>query len=268
MKIYCTNPVFKPVTILLNEYYGNNPAFDKHMVFFGYNLPDSEHPSPFLDMMAKAKSDGYKVIIYQLEQLFRESYWVNPMAKERLQFADEIWEYDYENIGFVIDHMHITTPIKFRPMLYSNAIKTIKHRVAAEKDIDILYYGGSNKYRASTLTYIQKNIGNHKITFIQGVWGKELDDYIARAKIVLNIHFFPDNRQEQVRMFQLVSNGCCVVSEFSEGNHMGNSIINANIEDIPSICRELLRTGKWEQFGKAAEFKYKELTSDYFRRFR
>lgn len=268
MKTYCANPVFKPVEILINEYYAPQPRYDKYMVFFGYNLPDSEHILPFMDMMKDAKRDGYTVVIYQLEQLFQSSYWVNPMAIERLNAADEVWEYDYENIWFMADHMKITSNIKFRPMLYSEAIKTVKHKPANEKDIDILYYGGLHEYRKKSLTYIQKNILPHKIEFIQNVWGADLDEYIARSKIVLNLHSFHDNRQEQVRMFQLVSNGCCVVSEFSEVNHMGDSVLNVPVDDIPGVCRELLRTGAWERFGATAMHKYKALSSEYYKRFR
>lgn len=268
MKFYCENPVFKPVTILLDEYYGSKSEFDKYFVMFGYNLPDSEHPRPFMTILNEAKANGYAVVIYQLEQLFRSSYWVNPMAIERLNAADEVWEYDYENIWFMVDHMKIASKIKFRPMLYSETIKTVTHKPAKEKDIDILYYGGMNEYRQTALTFIQKNIQPYKIEFIQNVWGADLDEYIARAKIVLNLHFFPDNRQEQVRMFQLVSNGCCVVSEYSEANHMGTSILNVEIDNIPAVCRELLRTGAWNQFGINAMKHYKHLTSEYYRRFR
>ena len=268
MKTYCVNPVFKTVATLVREYYGADRKYDKYMVFFGYNLPDSEHTSLFNEMITQAKVDGYTTVIYQLEQLFRSSYWVNPMTLARLQMVDEIWDYDYENIGFMVDKMRIKTPMKFRPMLYCNSLKTINHKSAKDKDIDILFYGGMNESRQRSLTYIQRNIHPYKIEFIQNVWGSDLDEYIARAKIVLNLHFFPDNRQEQVRMFPLVSNGCCVVSEFSESNHMGNSIMNVPLDDIPGVCRELLRTGAWESFGRGAMHRYKALSADYFKRFR
>ena len=64
-------------------------------------------------------------------------------------------------------------------------------------------------------------------------------------------------------MFHLVSNGVCVLSEESENNYMGNTILNVPIDDLDTVCQQLLLTGKWMNMSATCAAKYKALSMNY-----
>ena len=68
----------------------------------------------------------------------------------------------------------------------------------------ILY---SLKFHLKVYSSKQPFYNKIKFMFVYGVEGAELDEYIDRSKIILNIHAFgPYARQEQPRIFYLLIN--------------------------------------------------------------
>lgn len=257
MKVYNTYGAFSHVATMLMDYYANDPRYANTTVLFGYNMVDKYHDIPFEEIVANEKAAGNRVINYQLEQLYDGSMWANEPNLRKLRLADEIWDYDVLNIEY-LEKRGIKA--KFRPMMYSKSLDTIKPN---KKDIDVLFYGSINDYRSKALTYIQKNISG-KIQTFTNVWGSELERVISRSKIVLNVHYFPEVRQEQVRLFYLVGNGACVVSEESRYNYFGNSILSGSIDDLPGIINELLFTGSWSRVGLMCREQYKNQSRNVF----
>jgi hypothetical protein len=253
--IYCNKPAFLPVKIMLEENYKINSD-----LYFGYNLPDKEHDSPFADMLRKSRSENKNIILYQLEQLVHGSYWLTDASISRLKYADCIWDYDIDNIDFIKTQLKITKNVFFRPMLFSNNVKIDLNQ---ERDIDILFYGGISDRRKAVLTEIQRKLFNTKITFMHNVWGQELKDLISRSKIILNIHCFEYNRQEQVRIFPLVCSGCCVVSEYSDRNYFGDSIFNVPDSEIADMCNYLLSNNRWYDFSKNVQNTYMNISNHH-----
>ena len=258
MKTYNIHPAFSHVEKMVKDKY-SDAIYDNSIVMFGYNLPDQFHSLPFIEIMENERASGNRVIIYQLEQLYAESPWVNDLTIKRLSIADAIWDYDMQNIEYLQKNFNLNN-IKFRPMLYSDSLLTINHLPDKEKDIDILFYGSLNESRSNLLTNIQKKVSSAKIKCSDNSWGTELEALIARSKIVLNLHFYPINRQEQVRMFFLTINKCCVVSQFSQENYMGRSIFNVNTEDLPDVCANLLEDRKWKIQAQIAGQRYKNIS--------
>lgn len=247
---------------MVDEHYGQNPKFTNTLIVFGYNLNEAyETEVPLDKLIENEKARGVNIIVYQLEQLYKGSPWVNERSIRVLRLADEIWDYDLQNIEYLYNNFRITP--KFRPMLYSQSVKSIPKIDFADRDIDVLFYGSVNERRSAVLTEIQKSISPKKIEYVPNIWGEELDELVSRAKIVLNIHYYPRVRQEQVRLFYLVSNGMCVVSEYSEHNYMGNSILNVPINDIPLVCSQLLASGKWINQSIKSPVNYKLLSDNY-----
>lgn len=157
----------------------------------------------------EAIPDGVRIIIYQLEQLWEGSVWWNEHIKGILKRADEVWDYDPANIAFLKEQLGIEAQHVI--IGYHKALIRIPRR---EKDIEVLHYGSMNERRAGIIKQIEDT--GVKVTQAFGVWGKERDELIARAKVVLNIHFYDVAIFEQVRVSYLLNNGVLVVSESSE----------------------------------------------------
>lgn len=137
-----------------------------------------------------------------------------------LKQADEVWDYDEQNIEVLKlirpdVKLHILKPYKdwsiYKPV---------------EKDIDILFYGSMNEHRAKILNELKKKYKVIVFSYQNNQNWNDLDRYILRSKILLNIHFYYEsNMQEQARIIRWIGAPCRIVSEKSWKNYL-------NVEEI------------------------------------
>ena len=239
--------VFDEVERMLRALYGNDPAYEDRVFVLGYNVarytPDD----------LRRRFPGKKVVIYQLEQLFDGSKWANGHTYSWLKGADEIWEYDLSNLEWLRRNGFRTL---YRPMSYCEALRDIP---SAERDIDVLFYGYPTQRRLSVLGKVMGSTWDRLSTlWATGVSGDRLRELISRAKVVLNVHaFVEDCRQEQVRMFYPVINGCCVVSERSPHNEFGKSIVECPVDKIAATVAHVVNNGIWKEVGANAPEVYR-----------
>lgn len=95
-------------------------------------------------------------------------------------------------------------PLGFTPSLE----KIVPHQT---KDIDVLFYGALTERRAKILRDLHAS--GIKAQHLFGVYGAERDAAIARSKIVLNLHANESKIFEVVRIYYLLTNRICVLSE-------------------------------------------------------
>ena len=75
----------------------------------------------------------------------------------------------------------------------------------------MLFYGAINERRKAVLEgLIARGL---RIEFLAGVYREARDRYIARAKVVLNLHYYPASVFETVRVSYLLANEKAVVAE-------------------------------------------------------
>ena len=169
-----------------------------------------------------------KVIVFNQEPL---------LAKQRnfmhigyfawLSMADEVWDYDEENLKVLRlirpdVKLHVLKPYKIWPN-------------EAKKDIDILFYGSMNEHRRKILGALCKH---NKVKILENCWdSNELDQWILRSKVLLNLHFYYETAlQEQARMIRWIGSPCRIISEPSVHNYLNvcelpaAEIANLNIE--------------------------------------
>jgi hypothetical protein len=151
-------------------------------------------------------------IIYQLEPMDGKATFHNDRMKAMLLAAPEVWDYSIENIAYLQKELEITA--KHVPLGYHPSLNRIKHLPWADKDIDVLFYGAIFGRREVVLNELRASGLNVKT--LLGVYGAERDAWIARSKIVLNLHAYESGIFEQVRVSYLLNNGCPVVSEPSD----------------------------------------------------
>ena len=160
----------------------------------------------------KNKYKGAKIIAFNQEPLLATQRQF--MHKEYFRFlkeADEVWDYDQQNIDVLK---------KIRPDIKLHILKPYKEWPKEhEKDIDILFYGTMNEHRKKLLDVLSKK---YNIKIIKTWNGDELDSYILRSKILLNIHYYYEcSMQEQARMIRWIGAPCRIISETSKNNYLG-----------------------------------------------
>lgn len=133
-----------------------------------------------------------------------------------LKQADEVWDYDEQNIEVLK---------LIRPDVKLHVLKPYKDWSVykpVEKDIDILFYGGLNEHRTKLLNHLSKKYKVVIFTYGSKQNWNDLDRYILRSKILLNVHFFNEcNMQEQARMIKWIGSPCRIISEKSWKNYLG-----------------------------------------------
>ena len=82
---------------------------------------------------------------------------------------------------------------------------------AQARDIDVLFYGSFNARRTAILEALRARGLAVEARF--EIYGAERDALVARAKVVLNMHFYDTAVFEAVRVGPLLALGACVVSE-------------------------------------------------------
>jgi len=171
-----------------------------------------------------------------------------------LKKADKIWEYDLDNLQFLNSLGYEAT---YRPLKYSENIKRLKRQV--DRSIDVLFYGSMNDRRKQIIQHIEKLGYKVKTTIC---WGEQLWNFIQRSKLVLNCHYYEIGIQEQVRIFELLSNDICVISEKSRRNYFGDLITEFdNMKDLEKKLKYLIDQDGWKLYENISE-KYKTYFSD------
>jgi hypothetical protein len=176
---------------------------------------------------------------FNLEQIgARQSAATNPTYYTLMKNLPN-WDYSLHNMSQlkqcgITDVQHVWVG-------YSPVLERIEPQ---HKDIDVVFYGSRNPRRTQIIESIKAK-GLKVVWTDNGGWTNEQrDEYISRAKVVLNLAFFEDvHILEEVRISYLLNNRVAVVSEcrpstLSEGS-LFDCIAGGGVELLPEICAEL-----------------------------
>ena len=144
-------------------------------------------------------------ILLNTEQLYHGSPYVND-AMLALFWRFEVWDYSQKNASH---YRELQLP---NPKLISLGYAAELDRIMPQtEDIDVLFYGSIDDHRRRVLWECQ-NAGLN-VVHLFGVYGSKRDEYIARSKLVLNMHQHVAEIFEIVRVAYLLNNRRCIVSE-------------------------------------------------------
>lgn len=132
------------------------------------------------------------------------SGWFNESYLAELR-SHEVWDYAPENIVRLTQY---GVDAQLCKIGYHECLERIE---LAKPDIDVLFYGSMTPRRIPIWQSIEDTGLNCKHLF--GVYGAERDAYIARSKIVLNMHAYSESPREDVRLSYLWANKAFVLSE-------------------------------------------------------
>jgi len=138
---------------------------------------------------------------------------------------------------------------------------------ASVENIDVLFIGSMSERRKEILLKLI-NAGL-KVERLFNIYGDERDAYIARAKVVLNLHFYEPSIFEMFRVSHLLANRKCVVTE--DGGHdlelesfAQRACVYTGTAGIVERCREMVADERARVQAAArgfAEFKKLDLVS-------
>ena len=151
-----------------------------------------------------------------------------------------VWDYSARNVerlAPLLGHRRVYhVPVGYVPEL-----TRIERR--EPQDIDVLFYGSLNERRQRVIAALEAAGARVHCAF--GVNGAERDGLIARSRLVLNMHYFPTNISEIIRVSYLLANRTAVVSERAPGTEivpeLSDAMAFATYERIVETCMSLLR---------------------------
>lgn len=189
-------------------------------------------------------------ILYNLEQLGGPSL---PKHFYELARRCQVWDYSLHNID-TWKVMRCAFPPVHVPLGYVPELSRIKS--APVQDIDVLFYGSVNERRAHVVNALEG--AGVKVKVLFGVYGEERDQYIARSKVILNIHFYDAKIFEIVRVSYLLANSKAVVTEIGSDTELekglADSLLASPYDSLVQSCLALLRDGEARQKLEARGF--------------
>jgi hypothetical protein len=175
------------------------------------------------------------LILYNLEQVYQNPLLMTPAYRELLK-RFPVWDFSSRNIAALAAH---GIAAQLCGVGYMPGLTRIP---AAAKDIDVLFIGSVNPRRGEVLYQIQAHGAAVEIAF--NCYGAARDALIARARIVLNLHFYPAKLFEIVRVSYLLANRVCVVSETGLDSELESPFLGgvgfAGYDGLVQACLRLL----------------------------
>lgn len=207
---------------------GESAADAGRQIVFGAHLLDAQG-------VAALPADA---IIYNSEQIVEDSIWLTGPYREALR-SHAVWDYSAENIRRAAELG--LGALRYVPLGYVPELARI---APATEDIDVLFYGCVNPRRQAILRAL--DAAGLKVKALFGVYGEERDSAIARARVVLNMHFYDAKIFEIVRVAYLLSNAKAIVAECGPDTTIESDLREA-IHGVPydglvDACVELAKS--------------------------
>lgn len=174
-------------------------------------------------------------IFYNLEQVTPDSLWFTP-GRLALLRTRRVWDYSPSNVSKLAA---LGIHAELVPLGYVEPWSRIER---AAEDIDVLFYGSTSARRLDAIDAIEAAGAN--VTVVTGVYGAERDALIARARIVLNVHFYEAQTFEIVRVAYLLANRRFVVSERGSDLALERpfepGVAFGTYRELPALCERFL----------------------------
>jgi hypothetical protein len=178
-------------------------------------------------------------ILYNLEQVDAASNWLSSDLLKMFRHHT-LWDYSSRNAtAFRACDVKVAQVV---PVGYAKELTRIQ--LAADPDIDVLFFGSMNPRRQKVIDDMRA-IGL-RVEAVFGIYGAKRDALIARAKLLLNVHFYEAKVLEIVRISYLLANQCVVLSERGsdpqEDAMMSDGVAFADYQNLARRARELIES--------------------------
>lgn len=196
---------------------------------------------PFMDVRLPPRS-----ALYNLEQVQRGSPWFTDAALDLLRRHPLVWDYSRRNVAALAE---AGVRAALVPIGYVAQMSRIPWLPDSMRDIDVLFAGSPNDRREAVLTALEAR--GLRVRRLFGTYGAERDVIAARAKIVLNVHYFDARVIEVVRLSYMLANRRFVVSEAgadrAEDADLADGIVFADYAGLADECSRWLSATEKER---------------------
>lgn len=200
-------------------------------------------------------------IAYQMEQSV-SSRWFNARYFRLLNNSLAVLDYSIKNIIFLEENGFQYKKLFYLPV-FSNRIT----RMVQAYEYDVIFYGDVQIPRRKET--LQRLAAKFKLKIINNLFGNDLYDEIAKARIVLNLHYYEDALLESTRIFEALSLGKFVISETSSDMEEYKHLVDI-VEFVPEGDYSALETKilEWtgcsdEDFERELSVRQKKLTENF-----
>lgn len=207
------------------------PIQRENVIILGSHLL---HPSDMLYLKSP--------VVWQLEQMPDESDEERARAPWTATYLEilrraEVWDYSRVNIA-TLGNLGIEA--KLLEVGYGKCLTRIEN--LAEPNIDVLFIGSMNDRRANILSQLQER--GASVVHAYDCYGVKRDMLVARAKVILNCHFFQAKIFEIVRCSYLLANRKAIVSEIGLDQELEEPYCDAlaweKYEHLVEGCMDIL----------------------------
>jgi hypothetical protein len=176
-------------------------------------------------------------ILYNFEQVDSASRWFCPELLALFR-RHTLWDYSTTNARALAD---LGVPVsRVVPLGYAAPLTRI--RFAAVRDIDVLFFGSLNPRRLTIIRQM-RDVGL-RVCAVCGLYGRQRDALISRAKVILNVHYYEAGILEMVRLADLLANRCAVLSELGadpiEDQALAGGVAFASYSQLVQRARALV----------------------------
>lgn len=188
-------------------------------------------------------------VVYQMEQLpmFMSQHYLNLLRRVT------VWDYSERNCEWL--RANGVEKVHYVPFGYSAGMDRVVYPddTPETRGYDFLFYGAQNQRRRHIMSSWWAH--DFRVKYLDGgVWGKERDAWIANAKIIPTIHQFQDKVapiHEMARVFYLMTNRACVLSEVNADTHIypwvREAIVTAPYEELIKVGFRLANDVEWQK---------------------
>jgi len=178
------------------------------------------------------------VILYEAENLLAPGGWRGASEQVRRRAPrNEWWNYSAANSAVFGD-----TP---KPLRIPLGMRAARDR---DPDLDVVFVGSLNKRRDRVLCALV-NAGLKVVWAPMGTFGPELALLEARARVVLNMHYYEPGVFESFRVVPAVARGSVVVSEASiDGEGAEFCVATAAYDALAAVTIKTVRQVKEGEF--------------------
>ncbi|WP_052494029.1 hypothetical protein [Nitrosospira sp. NpAV] len=180
-------------------------------------------------------------IALQMEQSV-SSRWFNDEYLRILENSAAILDYSTINISFLTLKGLSPRQIYYLPIGYiANYGPEPDHTL---EDCDVIFYGDvKNKRRQGFLRELKKHF---RVEIVNDLFGKSLHAALARARIVVNIHYYAGALLETTRIWECLSLNKLIISErSSDMDQHGELLQIIDFVDIDDISGMVARVRYW-----------------------
>ncbi|MBX5467185.1 MAG: hypothetical protein K6U14_06775 [Firmicutes bacterium] len=198
-------------------------------------------------------------ILFNLEQFdpANPSPWFTPAYRQALH-THVVWDYSRYNTQALAQTDFAPPQIHWVPLGTVDGSPAIEVPRASVQDIDVLFYGSLNSRRLKPLRDMEA-LGL-RVKVLSGVYGAERDRWIARAKVVVNIHFYETALFEWPRVLPLLMSGVPVISEWSQPMDLDGDIVKiiqfSSYDTLPLVAKDVVGDGQMLSFMASAGIRY------------